>query len=102
MIEIAKLLKVGEIVSIVQEMEIKAEQRDIKKYLFILEKLKLVEEVQYGHHRYFRCKDEANFISYGYKVKANTNDRTRWKFMISKWVKENDKDRFRAIQSGVS
>lgn len=102
MLEIAKLLKVGEIVKIMQEMEINAEQRDIKKYLFILEKLNLVEEVQYGNHRYYRCKDEANFISYGYKAKANTNDRTRWKYLISKWVKEKDKDRFRAIQSSVS
>ena len=99
MLEIAKLLKVSEIVKMMEEMEINKEQRDIKKYLFILEKLNLVEEVQYGNHRYFRCNTDTNFILYGFKPEADTNDKARWKFMISEWVKENDRDRFRAIKS---
>ena len=98
-IRIARLLKIGEILEMMKKMGADVEQKDIRKYLFILEKLGLVERVPYKNHRYFRCRSNASFISYGFKPTAKFNEMTRWKFRIHKWFRENDTDRFKVIQS---
>jgi hypothetical protein len=55
--------------------------KDLDKCLFLLQKLQLIDETQYGNNTYYVAgKVNAEYVRYAYKLKGKAWDRHQVKF----------------------
>lgn len=99
---VADLVKLGVIVTISEISVLLAGVglenvcQHLKKYLFLLEKLKLIAKTQYGNHTYYLSLTPPNeFVRYSLKLKDRATDRLRLKYDLSQAM-PFDRDRKKA------
>lgn len=95
-IGIVGVAKIIDIQMIFKICGLNVEDKDIKKYLFILERLNLINRYPYGNDRYLASQADPPFISYAFQSATEVQDRLRWQIMFREWIKETDQRRIRA------
>ena len=92
--------KFREIVTDISNLFGPFQQADIRRHLFLLEKLELIEKRQHGG-TYYVAKSSANHIAYGFRGGTGREiaDRARLTMDVRLWFKENDPLRFAVIRT---
>lgn len=72
-----------------------SEEKEFKKYKFILQRMGLIEERALGEDRYLVATKPAKFIRYSFLRDAYASDILRWKIIIRDWIKKNDSKRLK-------
>lgn len=103
LVDISLALKQGEILSYLNSFGIPLAEKDLKKYLYLLEKFKLLEKKSYGDH-YYIATNSPTFITFKFEEPKPTHDRLTIKADMAIYYLENDKSRHRALRnrSGLS
>jgi len=95
-INIMNIVKIGEIETVLEILDLKITEGDIEKYLFILEKLGLIKKVSSSSGRYYAALISEPFIKYSYTGEAIAKDRMRWMMMFRELFSKKDEKRNRA------
>ena len=94
-IKLGAIVKYGEIESLLAAVGLDVDRR-LERYLFLLEKLGLIEKTQYGHSTYYLGRTSPNeYIHYALKSKSQTPDRIRLQSDLLEILKPLDRDRER-------
>lgn len=96
-IDILRIARKSEITYILENNHIDIQY--INKYLFILEKLKLIKKIAYSTDRFYVSCSESAFIKYSYKKEGYAKDRITWKMIFMKWYQQNDERRMSALRT---
>lgn len=97
LVDISLALKLGEILEYLQNFNIEITEKDLKKYLYLLEKFKLLEKKSYGDH-YYIATDSPSFITFKFNDPKPTHDRLSIKVDMAVYYLENDKSRHNALK----
>jgi len=98
LVDISLALKQGEIFDYVNNLGIPLTEKALKKYLYLLEKFKLLEKKSYGDHYYIATNSSA-FISFKFEEPKPTHDRLTIKADMAIYYRENDRSRHRALRN---
>jgi hypothetical protein len=89
-------LTVTEIRDYLHALGIEQQQGQVRKTLFILEKMSMVAMVARSNQRFYISTEDREFIKW--KSKGETIDKGKSRFNTIEFYKANDKKRFRALQ----
>ncbi|MEQ1802601.1 MAG: retron St85 family effector protein [Gammaproteobacteria bacterium] len=93
----------AEIDTYVAQLGITIEAADMKKYLFVLEKLGLIRQVTRGHSRYYVASNEGQtYLRWQYRDGADSYDRLRLNFAVSEFYKAKDQQRSKAVARALA
>jgi hypothetical protein len=99
LVKLGVIVKYGEIETLLAAVGLNLGGR-LERYLFLLEKLKLIEKTQYGHSTYYLGRGSPNrYIHYALKSKSQTPDRIRLQSSLSELLEPLDRDRRKAFQA---
>lgn len=98
-IDVMRIVKTGEIYSFLDGLRIEINEKDLQRYLFILQKLNFIKKVAYSRDRYYISQNPKNFIRYSFTEGARTRDILRWKTDFRNWYETYDTRRIRALRS---
>ncbi len=94
LIELGTIVQLGEIVSLLIGLGVKIETNRLKRYLFLLEKLNLIDKTKYGHKTYYVAgTDSAVYVDYALKLRDKAWDRLRAKSDLHQTLLRMDPDR---------
>jgi hypothetical protein len=74
---IFRILTFQEVREIFKQLSMELEAGELRKYLFVLEKLGLITRFSYSHQQWYVC--ERSFIDYAYRPPARYTERLRWR-----------------------
>lgn len=97
LVDISLALKLGEILEYLQNFDIRISEGELKKYLYLLEKFKLLEKKYYGDH-YFIPTDSHAFVSFKFKESKFSHDRLKFKTDMAVYYSDNDRTRHNALR----
>ena len=90
-IDIMKIVKMGEIETVLNILGFQITEKDIRKYLFILTKLDLVIEEPFAGATYYATIISKPFIKYKYTKEASIKDRMRWQIFFREALRKDSK-----------
>ena len=99
-IRLYRACKFREIVTAISNLFGPFRQADIRRHLFLLEKLELIQRKQHGG-TYYVAKSSTNHIAYSFHKGTGREiaDRARLTMKVRLWFKENDPLRFAVIRT---
>jgi hypothetical protein len=101
-VKLGSIVKIGEIESFLAGAGLNQEVPKAKlgRYLFLLERLKLISKTQYGNKTYYvGGSTPKEFIHYGVREKQRTTDRMRLQSDLLEVLRPLDPDRMRAREA---
>jgi hypothetical protein len=99
-VKLGVIVKLNEIASLLAAAGLKHVSGRLERYLFLLEKLKLIEKTEYGNSSYYVSPGPPNqYIRYARTSKNLTPDRMRLRSDLSDALKALDRDRLRALDA---
>ena len=100
LVKLGGIIKSGEIESLLEGAGLAIATQSLYRYLFLLEKLKLIDKTQYGHITYYLSLFPPNeFIRYARTTKGLKSDRFRLKSDLSQTLQPLDRDRGKAFEA---
>jgi hypothetical protein len=100
LVKLGVIIKLSEIETLLAAVGLRREGRRLNRYLFLLEKLKLIEKTQYGHNTYYLgCGSPNEYIRYSLRSKGKTPDRIRLQSDLQEVLKPLDRDRRKAFEA---
>jgi len=98
-VKLGAIVKKGELESLLVGVGLHVSRR-LERYLFLLEKLKLIEKTKYGNSTYYLGRGSpSEYVHYSLKSKSQTPDRIRLQSDLLKILKPLDRDRGRALEA---
>jgi hypothetical protein len=80
LISLGTIVRRNEIESFLRGLECNIPTQELNQYLFLLDKLNIIERSQYGHPTYFLASSEgAEYVRYAFKLPRKAADRQRIK-----------------------
>ena len=96
-IQIINISKKSDITGLLENLDLVDVKKNVDKYLFILEKIKLIKSFQYGKEFYYVSNIDYPLIKYAYTDDSKIKERIAWKIYLREWIVENDKRRKDAL-----
>lgn len=96
-IQIINISKKSDITGLFEHLGLIDVKNNVDKYLFILEKIKLITTFTYGKEEYHISNIDNPLIRYAYMDNSKIKDRMAWKLFLRDWIKKNDKRREYAL-----
>lgn len=102
LVRLGSIVKLNEIIDMLAGLGLDPTSIALERYLFLLEKLELINKKQYGHIVYYiGGSDRTGYIRYALKAAPNatrkTEERTRLQFELTKTLRLLDPNRKRAL-----
>jgi hypothetical protein len=96
-IQIINISKKSDITGLLEHLGLIDVKKNVDKYLFILEKIKLIKRFKYGNDDYCTSNIDYPLIRYAYTDDSKIKDRLAWKLFLRDWIINNDKRRKEAL-----
>jgi hypothetical protein len=99
-IKLGVIVKLSEIASLLAAAGLKLMGSRLERYLFLLEKLQLIEKREYGNNTYYVSPGIPNqYVRYARMSKSQTPDRMRLRSDLSDALQPLDRDRSKALEA---
>ena len=97
-IQIINIAKKSDISGLLENLDLINVKKNLDKYFFILEKIKLIKSFKYGKDDYYVSNIEKPLIRYAYTDSSEIKERLSWKLFLREWINNNDERRKQALE----